>query len=173
MTMKRKNPTYTEEQKTEFCEMAQYAGIGATIRELGYPTYTAAAYWMEQRGVKAKKVDIMAKAREFHAYYHVEDMLKVVDEAMNVVTELYSKCETADDANKLANAVSKLVTSRQLLEGKANSIVEKREVTQSDLEIIDLLNEQKMQNDAIEKQNNAHDAAEKENKAQIPEPKGK
>lgn len=163
MTIKRKNPTYTDEQKAEFCELAQYVGIGAAIRELGYPTYTAAAYWMEQRGVKAKKVDIMAKARQFHAYYHVEDMLKVVDEAMNVVTELYSKCETADDANKLANAVSKLVTSRQLLEGKASSIVDKRETTQTDLEIMQLLNEQRMQNDAIEK----------ENKAQIPEPKGK
>lgn len=150
MTYSSKRKTYTDEEKAAFCELAQYVGIGAAIREFKYPSYPTAMMWMEQRGVEPKKVDIMAKAREFHQYYHVEDMIKVVDEAMAVVQGLYSSITTADEAMKLANAVNKLVNSRQVLEGKASSIIEKRETTQSDLEIIELLNMQKAQNNAIE-----------------------
>src|SRR5690606_31479136 len=104
--------------------------------------------WLEKRGVEPKHIDIMEKARLFHSYYKAEDMLKVVDEALSVVQSLYSTVETADDAMKLANAVSKLVNARQVLEGKASSIIEKRETTQTDLEIVELLNAQKELNKA-------------------------
>lgn len=142
-------PVYSDEDQAVFCELAQYVGIGAAIRELGYPTYPTASMWLEKRGVEPKHIDIMEKARLFHSYYKAEDMLKVVDEALNVVQSLYSKIETADDAMKLSNAVSKLINSRQLLEGKASSIVEKRETTQADLEIVELLNAQKAMNKEI------------------------
>lgn len=164
MTGKRKKKTYTDEEQATYCELAQYVGIGAAIRELGYPTYPTAMMWLEKRGLEAKKSDIMAKAREFHQYYKAEDMLKVVDEAMAVVTDLYSTINSADEAMKLANAIAKLVNARQLLEGKASSIIEKRETTQTDLEIMGLLEQQKMQNDAIESKIAA-------DKAQIADPK--
>lgn len=130
---------YTDEEQAAYCELAQYVGIGAAIRELGYPSYPAAMMWMEKRGVEPKEVDIMAKARQFHKYYQAEDLLKTIDEAMSVITSLYSSIETAAEAKQLAEAISKLVNSRQLLEGKANSIVEKRETTQQDLEIAEML----------------------------------
>lgn len=145
----KKQPIYTDEDQATFCELAQYVGIGAAIRELGYPSYPTAMMWLEKRGVEPKRINIMERAREFHAYYKAEDMLKVVDEALSVVQSLYSKVETADDAMKLSNAVAKLVNARQTLEGKASSIIEKREVTQTDLEIIGLLNEQKSINQDI------------------------
>ena len=130
---------YTDEEQATYCELAQYVGIGAAIRELGYPSYPAAMMWMEKRGIEPKEVDIMAKARQFHKYYQAEDLLKTIDEAMSVITSLYSSIETAAEAKQLAEAINKLVNSRQLLEGKANSIVEKRETTQQDLEIAEML----------------------------------
>lgn len=135
---------YSDQEQAEFCELAQYVGIGAAIRELGYPTYPAAMLWMEKRGIEPKQIDLMAKARQFHKYYQAEDLLKTVDEAMSVVTGLYAKVETADDAKKLADAVSRLVNARLLLEGKANSITEKREVTQQDLELAEMLRAEKI-----------------------------
>lgn len=171
MSTKRIRKTYTDEQKAEYCELAQYVGIGAAIRELGYPSYPTATMWMEQMGIEPKAVDVMAKARMFHKYYKVEDMLKVVDEAMGVVTDLYSTITTADEAMKLANAVAKLVNARQLLEGKANSIIEKRETTQQDLEIVELLNMQKAQNNAFSTEDTADNGQFAADKAQIQGPK--
>lgn len=147
MTAKKDNSVhgkrYSEEQQAEFCEMAQSIGVGAAIRELGYPSYAMGVMWLDKRGIEPKAIDVMAKAREFHKYYQAEDLLKTVDEAMSVVTSMYASIETADDAKKLADAVSKLVNARLLLEGKANSISEKRETTQQDLELAELLRVEK------------------------------
>ena len=130
---------YTDEEKNAFCELAQSVGIGRAIRELKYPTYTAGMMWMEQRGIEPAHNELMEKARKYHKFYKTEDMLKTVDEALSVIESMYAEVETPDDAKKLAEAVQKLMNTRLLLEGKANSISEKRETTQQDLEIAELL----------------------------------
>lgn len=130
---------YSDDEQSVFCELAQTLGIGRAIRELGYPTFATAMMWMDKRGIEPAHNDLMEKARKYHRFYKTEDMLKTVDDALAVVEEMYAKVETPDDAKKLAEAVQKLMNTRLLLEGKANSITEKRETTQQDLEIAELL----------------------------------
>lgn len=138
---------YSEEQKAEFCERAQDFGIGRTIRELGYPkSYQTAIRWMEQRGVKPNIDRAMSKAKLWHTFYEMEDLLEQVDTAMSVVQEILVNAETPDDVKRIAEAMQKLVNTRLLLEGKATSIMEKREKTQQDLEIEELIREERMKN---------------------------
>lgn len=133
------NRQYTDEQMADFCEMAVEIGIGRTIRELKYPTYPTAVGWMKKRGVKPNIDKVMQQAKLWHQFYEVEDLLEQVDTSLAVVQELMIACNSADDAKKLAEAMQKLVNTRLLLEGKSTSINEKRETTQQDLEIAELL----------------------------------
>lgn len=130
---------YTDEQQAEFCELAQSIGVGRAIRELGYPTFPTAYAWLDKRGIEPKHDDIMANARKFHRMYQTEDLIQTIDDGLSVIEEMYSNVQTADEVKKLAEATQKLVNARLLLEGKANSITEKRETTQADLEIQELL----------------------------------
>ena len=130
---------YSDQQQAEFCALAQEIGVGRAIRELGYPTHPTAYSWMSKRGIEPKHSHIMDNALKFHRFYKTEDLLKTVDEGIAVIEEMYSKIKTADEAKKLAEAIQKLMNTRLLLEGKANTISEKREVTQADLEIAELL----------------------------------
>jgi hypothetical protein len=130
---------YTDEQQKEFCELAQIVGIPRAMRELGYPSFPTAVGWMEKRGIKPLHSNIMETARKYQRFYATEDLLATVDNAMAVVEEMYAQVKTPDDMKKLAEAVQKLVNTRLLLEGKANSITEKRETTQQDLEIAEML----------------------------------
>jgi hypothetical protein len=130
---------YDDEQRSTFCEMATEIGIGRSIRELGYPTYPTAIGWMKARGVVPNIDKVMQQAKIWHQFYQVEDLLEQVDTALAVVQELVMTCTNADDAKKLSEAMQKLVNTRLLLEGKSTSINEKRETTQQDLEIQELL----------------------------------
>lgn len=130
---------YSDKEQTEFCELAQTIGIGRAIRELGYPSFPTAIGWMEKRGIEPAHNDIMATARKYQRFYQTEDLLKTIDDGIAVVEEMYAKVQTPDDAKKLAEAIQKLMNTRLLLEGKANNISEKRETTQQDLEIAEML----------------------------------
>jgi len=130
---------YSDEEQKEFCELAQVIGIGRAIRELGYPTFTTAIMWMDKRGIEPAHNNIMETARKYQRFYQTEDLLKTVDDGIAVIEEMYSKVQTPDDAKKLAEAIQKLMNTRLLLEGKANTISEKRETTQADLELAELL----------------------------------
>jgi hypothetical protein len=130
---------YNDEEQAVFCDLAQQLGIGRAIRELGYPSFSNGMIWMQKRGIEPAHDNLMENARKFHRYYRTEDLLKVVDDAMAVTEEMYAKAETPDDAKKLAEATQKLVNTRLLLEGKATSITDKRETTQADLEIAEML----------------------------------
>jgi hypothetical protein len=130
---------YDDEQQAIFCEMAQTIGIARAIRELGYPTFPTAVTWMEKRGIEPNHSNIMETARKYQRFYETEDLLATVDNGIAVIEEMYAKVQTPDDAKKLAEAIQKLMNTRLLLEGKANSITEKRETTQQDLEIAELL----------------------------------
>ena len=144
---------YSDEDQSKFCEMAQEVGIGRAIRELGYPkSYTTGIYWMKARGVKPNIDKVMQQAKLWHTFYEAEDLLEQIDTAMATCQELMLTVSSADEMKKLAEAMQKLVNTRLLLEGKANSIVEKRETTQQDLEIQELLNAEraKQQDSATE-----------------------
>jgi hypothetical protein len=130
---------YDDNQQAEFCELAQNVGIRQAIRELKYPSYPVAVGWMEKRGIRPQLSTVMETARKWHTFYTTEDLLASIDAAMAVVEEMYLTVETADEAKKLAEAVQKLVNTRLVLEGKANNILEKRETTQQDLEIMEML----------------------------------
>lgn len=130
---------YSDDEQSVFCDLAQTLGIGRAIRELGYPTFSTAMMWMDKRGIEPAHNDLMEKARKFHKFYQTEDLLKVIDDAITTTEEMYAQVQNPDDAKKLAEAIQKLVNTRLLLEGKANSISEKRETTQQDLEIAELL----------------------------------
>lgn len=130
---------YSDEQQAEFCVLAQEIGVGRAIRELGYPTFPTAYAWLAKRGIEPNHSNIMENARKFHRFYQTEDLLKTVDDGLAVIEEMYANVQTPDDAKKLAEAIQKLMNTRLLLEGKANTITEKRETTQADLEIAELL----------------------------------
>ena len=142
------NKQYTDEQMADFCEMAVEIGIGRTIRELKYPSYPTAIGWMKKRGIKPNVDKVMQQAKLWHQFYELEDLLEQVDTALAVIQELVMSCDTADDAKKLAEAMQKLVNTRLLLEGKSTSINEKRETTQQDLEIAELLRAEQVKRNA-------------------------
>jgi hypothetical protein len=138
---------YTEEQKAEFCTLAQEIGIGRAIRELSFPdSYSTAVRWMTQRGVKPNIDKMMQNVKIWHTFYAVDDLLEQIDTAMAITQDILLKAETADDAKKIAEALQKLVNTRLLLEGKATSINEKRETSKLDLEIADLIAAEKAKN---------------------------
>ena len=151
----RDQPNYTDEQVAEFCEAAQEMGIGRTIRELGFPkSYATALRWMKQRGIEPNRDPVMQTAKLWHHFYELEDLLEQVDQALAVVQELLLTAGNADEMKKLSESIQKLVNTRLLLEGKATSINEKRETTKTDLEIMDLINQQRAANMLTETQLN-------------------
>ena len=134
---------YSDEEITIFVEMAQEIGVARAVRELGYPTFTSGMLWMKKRGVELPKSDVMETARAYSQFYKTEDLLAAVDGGMAVVEELFAQCDSADDAKKLSEALQKLANTRLLLEGKANSITEKREISPVDLEIQQMIEKER------------------------------
>ena len=98
---------------------------------------------MKARGIEPNVDTAMQQMKQWHTFYQVEDMLMAIDNGMSVVEELYATVQTADEAKKLAEALQKLANTRLLLEGKSTSISEKRETTQQDLEIAELIRQEK------------------------------
>lgn len=145
MTAKGSNqPEYTEDQVTAFLEMAKLEGIPATVRELGYPTYRTGLRWAKARGVSINQSEIMQKARDAHTFYQTEDLVQTTDEIIERIKhDLVGKKDIdADSVNKLVNAFTKVVATRQTLEGKAASISETRSGgSEVDNHIADLINQ--------------------------------
>ena len=148
--MESRGKRYTDEEQTIWVEMAQEIGIARTIRELGYPSFSNGMLWLKKRGVEVERSDIMAVARQYNQLYKTEDMLNVIDAGIGVAEELIATAETPDDVKKISEAIAKLVNTRLLLEGKANSISESRKASPVDLEIMALIDEQRKVNDMHE-----------------------
>jgi hypothetical protein len=141
------NIEYTEAQQAEFCSLAQEIGIGRAMTELGFPkSYPTGIKWMSSRGIKPNVDSLMQQAKMYHVLYQAEDLMEQVDNALFVVQKLMLNCDNADDAKKLAEALQKLNNTRLLLEGKSTQITEKRETTQQDLEIAEMIRMQKAAN---------------------------
>lgn len=135
---------YDDKQRAEFIELAQNIGIGRSIRELGYPSFPTAQAWMRAAGVEPNRDTAMQAVKAWHTFYQVEDLLVVIDEGISVAQDMLATASTPDDVKRLSESLQKLVNTRLTLEGKSTSIIEKREMTQQDLEIAELLREQRL-----------------------------
>ena len=152
LNMANTNKRYTDEEKETFCALAQQIGIGRSIRQLGYPAYPTAIYWLKARNIEPNADKMMAAMKAYHTYYTIEDIIIQFDNAVTVAEEMLMDAKTPDDLKRIADALYKIVQTRQLLEGKATVISEKRETTQQDLEIMELLNMERARNENIEEQ---------------------
>lgn len=146
-----KRAEYTPQERAKFLELAQEIGLSRSIRELGYPSWPTAQKWAKASGVEVSLNTMMANTRKYHTFYETEDMLTVIEAGIERVREQYveTKDLDADSQKKLAESMQKLSNTWLLLQGKANSINEKRESTPMDVEIFKLLEEQKKLNEEM------------------------
>jgi len=145
-------PTYTDEQITEFIEIAGEMGIGPAMRSLGYPkSYHTAKKFFVQRNIEtptANSLAVMAKQLDIF-YTDKEKVLAAQAVIDRTVEALYEDNLVSDDIAKLSNALHKAIQTINLIEGKSTNINENRSKDGSDLAIVDMLNEAKMRNESI------------------------
>ena len=145
-------PTYTDEQITEFIEIAGEMGIGPAMRQLGYPkSYHTAKKFFVQRNIDtptANSLAVMAKQLDIF-YTDKEKVLAAQAVIDRTVEALYEDNLVSDDISKLSNALHKAIQTINLIEGKSTNINENRSKDGSDLAIVDMLNEAKMRNESI------------------------
>lgn len=143
---------FTEEQKTEFIEMAQETGIGPAIRNLGFPkSYHTAKKWFNERNIDLPNADTLAQmARNIGIFYSDKEKILAAQAVLDRCMEsLMEDTLDADQLNKLSNAVHKAIQTINLVEGKSTAISETRSKDGTDLAIHDILNEAKMRNEMI------------------------
>lgn len=136
-----KNREYTEPQITAFLELAALEGIGPAIRELGYPTFPTATRWAKARGVDVSQSSVMEQARKAHTFYETEDLVQTIEETIGRISnDIRTKPDiTADDFQKYATAISKMVDKHLILKGKAASISETRTGDTTDTYVAELI----------------------------------
>jgi hypothetical protein len=158
-------PQFTDEQITEFIEMAAEMGIGPTMRTLGYPkSYHTAKKWHIQRNIDmptANSLAVMAKQLDIF-YTDKEKILAAQAVIDRSVEALYQDDLISDDISKLSNALHKAIQTINLIEGKSTNINENRSKDGSDLAIIDMLNEAKTRSNLIKDSLTRHDHANRE-----------
>ena len=145
-------PTYTDEQITEFIEIAQEMGIGPAMRNLGYPkSYHTAKKFFIQRNVETPTANSLAViAKQLDIFYTDKEKVLAAQAVIDrTVEKLYEDTLEAEDINKLSNALHKAIQTINLIEGKSTNINENRSKDGSDLAIIDMLNEAKIRNESI------------------------
>ena len=143
---------FTEDQKTEFIDMAQETGIGPAIRNLGYPkSYHTAKKWFNERNIDLPNADTLAQmARNIGIFYSDKEKILAAQAVLDRCMEsLMEDTLDADQLNKLSNAVHKAIQTINLVEGKSTAISETRSKDGTDLAIHDILNEAKMRNQTI------------------------
>ena len=145
-------PKYTEEQISEFIELANEIGIGPAMRQLGYPaSYHTSKKFYQQRNIDmptANSLAIMAKQLDIF-YTDKEKILAAQAVIDRAVEKLYEEDLLAEDINKISNALHKAIQTINLIEGKSTNINENRSKDGTDLAIVDMLNEAKLRNEKI------------------------
>lgn len=143
---------YDDEEIAEFLELATEIGIARAIRQLGYPnSWGTAKRWADARGITITVDDLKAKSKEFNDWYDTEELLIVAQAGIQRVNEQLQEADlTPDEQKRLSEAFQKYVNTWSLLKGKATTITETRQSDGMDLEIVDLLNEERARNAAIE-----------------------
>jgi hypothetical protein len=115
---------FTEEQISEYIEIANEMGIGPAMRYLKYPgSYHTAKKFYIQRNLELPSPDSLAViARSLGIFY--SDKEKIVA-AQAVLDRCYEKLVEdvldSDELNKLANAVHKAIQTINLIEGKSTA----------------------------------------------------
>lgn len=145
-------PTYTDEQITEFIEMAGEMGIGPTMRILGYPkSYHTAKKFFIQRNVELPTANTLAiMAKQLDIFYTDKEKILAAQAVIDrSVESLYQEDLTSDDINKLSTALHKAIQTINLVEGKSTNISENRSKDGTDLAIVDMLNEAKARSNSI------------------------
>lgn len=144
---------YSDRQIDDFIEAAQEMGMSPAMRKLGYPSaWSTGQRWFKERGLETPVVDsLMAKAVELRQFYTDKEKKFAAQAAIDRIVESLQQDElTADDINKLANALNKVIQTFNLIEGKATSVHEQRQKDGTDLAIMDMLNEAKAKNAVVE-----------------------
>lgn len=140
--------TYTDEQRAEYLELAAEIGITRAMRKLGYPSsWTTGQKWVNAAGIEVPLDEIKSIAKAHHDWYTTEDMLVVAQEGISRVHgELQRTDLTPDEHKKMSEAFQKYANTWLLLQGKANSINENRIKDSTDVELMELLNMERMRN---------------------------
>lgn len=148
------NIKYTNEQRAEFLELAAEIGISRALRKLGYPnTWATGKRWLENAGIEIPLDEIKAQAQAHNDWYKTEDMLLVAQEGIQRVYEELQRSDLSpDEHKKMSESFQKYANTWLLLQGKANSINETRHKDTADLAIMDLINEEKMRNEVLDKE---------------------
>jgi hypothetical protein len=144
---------FTEEQITEFIEMAAEMGIGPAMRALGYPlSYHTAKKWHVQRNIDMPTSNSLAViAKQLDIFYSDKEKILAAQAVIDRSVEaLYQDTLSSDDINKLSNALHKAIQTINLIEGKSTNINENRSKDGQDLAIIDMLNEAKARSKSIQ-----------------------
>ena len=145
-------PVFTEEQITEFIEMANEMGVGPAMRTLGYPKsyHTAKKFYM-QRNVDMPTANTLAvMSKQLDIFYTDKEKVLAAQAVIDRTVEaLYEDDLVSDDIAKLSNALHKAIQTINLIEGKSTNINENRSKDGSDLAIVDMLNEAKMRSESI------------------------
>ena len=145
-------PTFTEDQVTEFIELAQEMGIGPAMRNLGYPkSYHTAKKFFVQRNIDMPTANTLAViSKQLDIFYSDRDKIVAAQAVIDrTVEKLYEDDLLAEDINKLSNALHKAIQTINLIEGKSTNINENRSKDGTDLAIVDILNEAKMRSQSI------------------------
>ena len=145
-------PVFTEEQITEFIEMANEMGVGPAMRTLGYPkSYHTAKKFYVQRNIDMPTANTLAViSKQLDIFYTDREKIVAAQAVIDRTVEaLYEDNLVSDDIAKLSNALHKAIQTINLIEGKSTNINENRSKDGSDLAIVDMLNEAKMRNESI------------------------
>jgi hypothetical protein len=152
-------PKYTDEQITEFIELAGEMGIGPAMRALGYPaSYHTAKKFFVQRNIETPTANSLAvMAKQLDIFYTDREKILAAQAVIDRSVEaLYQDNLASDDISKLSNALHKAIQTINLIEGKSTNINENRSKDGSDLAIVDMLNEAKMRNESIKHSLKSH-----------------
>lgn len=145
-------PTFTEEQVSEFIEMANEMGIGPAMRTLGYPkSYHTAKRFYVQRNIDMPTANSLAvMSKDLAIFYNDREKVLAAQAVLDrSIEKLYEDDLLAEDINKLSTAIHKAIQTINLIEGKSTNINENRNKDGQDLAIVDILNEAKMRNQSI------------------------
>lgn len=148
------NYEYTDQERAQYLELAKEIGLTRAKRQLGFPkSWATAKKWADAAGIEVPLDEIKAQAKQHHDWYTTEDMLLVAQEGIaRVHEELQNTNLDADQHKKMSEAFQKYANTWLLLQGKANSINETRKVDNKDIELMELINEQKAKNAQIEQE---------------------
>ena len=145
-------PIYTEEQISEFIEVANEMGIGPAMRMLDYPkSYHTAKKFYVQRNIDMPTANSLAvMAKQLDIFYTDKEKTLVAQAVLDrAVEKLYEEHIDSDSLNKISTAIHKAIQTINLIEGKSTNINENRSKDGTDLAIVDMLNEAKARNTTI------------------------